>query len=92
MRHYYSTINQVVATFSDIHESPRSGEYISVHFERPNPNGFDVMDISLPGMDCEKCLGFTEEEMLVLKRYALNNSALIWEIAREDGKVIADNI
>ncbi|MBO6266929.1 MAG: hypothetical protein J6M06_01720 [Synergistaceae bacterium] len=50
------------------------------------------MDISLPGMDCEKCLGFTEEEMLGLKRYALNNSALIWEIAREDGEVIADNI
>ena len=50
------------------------------------------MEISLPGMDCDKCLGFTEEEMLGLKRYVLNNSALIWEIAREDGKIIADAI
>ena len=92
MRHYYSTVNHVVATFSDIHDSPRNGEYLSVHLERPNPKGFDIMEISLPGMDCEKCLGFTEEEMLGLKRYVLNNSALIWEIAREDGKVIADTV
>lgn len=91
-RHYYSTVNGTVTTFADIHDSPAHGEYITVHFERPSEKGFDIMEVTLPSMDMEKCLGFSEEEMLWLKRYALNNSALIWEIAREDGEIIADSV
>ena len=44
----------------------------------------------LPSFTCRKCTGFTEDELLKLEKFARNNSALIWEVAREDGEIIAD--
>ena len=35
-------------------------------------------------------LRFTEDELLRLTTFVRNNSSLIWEIAREDGDIIAD--
>ena len=34
--------------------------------------------------------GFSEDERTELLNFVQRNSALIWEIAREDGEVIAD--
>ena len=39
-----------------------------------------------------KCMGFTEDEEYKLRRFVERNSPLIWEIAREDGEVIAYDI
>ena len=39
---------------------------------------------------CTKYSGFTEDERAKLTEFVRNNSALIWEIAREDGELVAD--
>ena len=41
MKHYYSTIDGIVTTFSDIHCSAAKGESILVHMERAQEHGFD---------------------------------------------------
>ena len=90
MKHYYSTIQGVVTTFSDIYASPTRGESIIVHMERSSANGFDVAEFLLPSFKCQNYTGFTEDELRSLDTFVRNNSALIWEIAREDGDIIAD--
>ena len=42
MKHHYSTINGIVTTFSDIHQSAQKGESILVYMERAAENGFDT--------------------------------------------------
>ena len=90
MKHHYSTIDGIVTTFSDIHESAATGESILVYMERAHEGGFDVAEFLLPSITCTKCIGFDEAEKQKMTAFVLNNSALIWEIAREDGDKIAD--
>ena len=65
-------------------------ESITVHLERPSENGFDIAEYVLPACVLKKCMGFNEDEEYVLRQFVKNNSPLIWEIAREDGDIIAD--
>ena len=90
MKHHYSTIDNVHTTFSDIYASETKGESIIVHMERPTDHGFDYAEFILPSITCTKCMGFTEDEFLKLTTFVKNNSSLIWEIAREDGDIIAN--
>lgn len=90
MKHYYSTIDGVVTTFSDIHTSKTRGESILVYMERATDQGFDMAEFLLPSITCQKCVGFSGKELADLALFVRNNSPLIWEIAREDGEVIAD--
>ena len=90
MKHHYSTINDIHTTFSDIYASETKGESIMVHMERAAANGFDQAEFILPSISCTKCMGFTEDELLCLTTFVRNNSSLIWEIAREDGNIIAN--
>ena len=125
MKHHYSTINGIVTTFSDIHQSAQKGESILVYMERAAENGFDTAEILLTSISlvsyphkrplrghCAPPLqkpsqsvcafgltswgfmvsysGFSEDERTELLNFVQRNSALIWEIAREDGEVIAD--
>lgn len=89
MKNYYSTVDNIILTFSDIEE--RNGfEEITVRFERPNENGFDFAVGKLPNNMFYKCFGFSEDELLELERYLRNNNFLIWEIAREkEGVTVA---
>ena len=50
MKHHYSTINGIVTTFSDIHQSAQKGESILVYMERAAENGFDTAEILLPSI------------------------------------------
>lgn len=86
MKNYYSTLDDVVMTFSDIEEKSGFDE-ISVYFERPNENGFDFAEGKLPNNMLYKSYGFSQTELMQLERYLCNNAALIWEIAREKGGV-----
>lgn len=52
--------------------------------------GFDQAEFLLPSVVCTKCMWFTEDELIKLTVFVKNNSPLIWEIAREDGEIIAD--
>lgn len=90
MKHYYSTIDGVITTFSDIYVSELKGESIVVHMEKPVDNGFYTAEFLLPSITCTKLSGFSEDDLIRLKQFVLNNSSLIWEIAREDGERIAD--
>lgn len=90
MKHYYSTVDGVITTFSDIYVSELKGESIVVHMEKPVANGFYTAEFLLPSITCTKVSGFSEDDLICLKQFVLNNSSLIWEIAREDGERIAD--
>lgn len=84
MRNYYSTVDDIVLTFSDIEEH-NGFEEITVRFERPNENGFDFAEGKLPNNMFYKTYGFSEDELMCMEKYLRNNAFLIWEIAREKG-------
>lgn len=86
MKNYYSTVDNVILTFSDIEEKDGFDE-ITVYFERPNDHGFDFAEGKLPNNMFYKSYGFSEDELLGLERYLKNNSFLIWEMAREKAGV-----
>lgn len=89
MKNYYSTVDNIVLTFSDIEEK-NGFEEITVRFERTNDNGFDFAEGKLPNNMFYKTYGFSEDELLELERYLRNNNFLIWEIAREkEGVTVA---
>ena len=70
--YYYSTVNGIIMTHSALLEKD-GFDIVKVHFERPNDDGFDFLDMTLP------------DEILKLKRYAKNNSSLIWDFAQKGG-------
>jgi hypothetical protein len=86
MRHYYSTMDGIVLTFSNIEEIDEF-DSITVLFERVNTNGFDFAEGKLPNNIFYKSYGFSEDELMELENYLLRNSFLIWEIARELGGI-----
>lgn len=80
---YYSTVDNVVLTFSKINKNGIFEE-IDVRFERPNEKGgFDFAEGKLPNNVFYKTYGFSEDELLDLENYLRNNAFLIWELARE---------
>ncbi len=83
MSNYYSTINEVVLTFSNIQRNEKGFETIIARLERPNSNGFDYSEWKLPCISNIKAFGFSEDEIMEQERYLRNNSTLIWEMARE---------
>jgi len=84
MKHYYSTLNNVVLTHSDLSEEDNQRK-VFVRFERPNSNGFDFVEGVLPGVVFSKTYGFSEDELFDLKDYLQNNAFLIWDYAQKGG-------
>ncbi|WP_394924199.1 hypothetical protein [uncultured Robinsoniella sp.] len=85
MKNYYSTIDNVVLTFSDVEEDKNGFDSITFRFERSNENGFDFAEGALPENQIYKTYGFSEDELMQMQEYLKNNSFLIWEIASEKG-------
>jgi len=85
VKNYYSTVDNIVLTFSDIEEKNGFDE-ITVYFERPNDNGFDFAEGKLPENQFYKCYGFSEDELMKLNKYIKNNASLIWKIAQDEGR------
>ena len=83
MKHYYSTVDGIKLTFSDIEEDNDGFDVITFYFERENDKGFDCAEGKLPENNIYKSYGLSEDELLSLQEYIKNNSFLIWEIARE---------
>jgi hypothetical protein len=84
MKHYFSTVNNVVLTHSDM-ESTAMGRKVRVYFERSNNEEFDFAEGELPAAEFSKTYGFSQNELLQFKRYLKNNSFLIWEYAQKGG-------
>lgn len=91
MKYFFSELDEVTLTFSDININRDGMEFIRIYFERPNERGFDFLESTLPSLRVKKSRGFTAEESARLLDYARTNSFLIWEIAREDGEKLAAN-
>ena len=92
MKYFFSEIDEVTLTFSDIRLNRYGMEYIKIYFERPNQNGFDFLESALPMLKIKSSRGFTQEEQAELLDYARTNAFLIWEIAREDGGKVAASL
>ena len=86
MKHFYSEIHEVILTFSDIHETRDGMEYIRIYFERPNNDGFDFLESTLPSLEIKKTYGFSQEEITKLLDYARINAFIMWDIARESAE------
>ena len=82
--YYYSTVNEIVMTHSEILEKD-GFDIVKVHFESAGDDSLDFLDLTLPGEIVYKSFGFSEDEILKLKRYAKNNSSLIWDFAQKGG-------
>lgn len=74
MKNYYSTIDGVVFTFSDIEEDRDGFDSITFRFERSNDKGFDFAEGKLPENQVYKSYGFSEDELLQMQEYLKNNS------------------
>lgn len=91
MKHYYSTIDENVLTFSDIH-SEGNLDYIRVYFERPNDSGFDFAEGTIPACTFTKTYGFSQDELMGMADYLRRNELLIWQLASgyfEGGDIVA---
>lgn len=86
MKNYYSTVDNIVTTFSDVEEKNGFDE-ITVYFERQNGESFDFAEGKLPNVLIYKSYGFSQEELYQLEKYMRNNAALIWELASEKAGV-----
>lgn len=84
MKHYYSTVEGVVLTHSDIEEK-NFLKTITLYFERAieGERGFDIAELILPNYNFTKVMGITEDDVLELEEYARNNAPLTWELAKE---------
>ena len=83
MKNFYSELDEITLTFSDIHATPYGMEYIRIYFERPTENGFDFLESTIPSLQVNARSGFSDAEVGELLRYAQANSFLMWDIARE---------
>jgi len=88
MKHYFSTVNNIVLTHSDM-EYGELGRKVRVYFERPSAAAesteFDFAEGCIPSFEFYKSYGFSQNELLQLQRYMRNNSFLIWEYAQNGG-------
>ncbi|MBR4384643.1 MAG: hypothetical protein IKP64_13930 [Selenomonadaceae bacterium] len=85
MKNFFSEIDDVTLTFSDVRATRSGMEYLQIYFERPNSNGFDFLEATLPALTVKKSAGFDEEETARLLDYARTNAFLLWDVAREGG-------
>lgn len=92
MKYFFSEVDEITLTFSDIYINRYGMEYIRIYFERPNRNGFDFLESTLPALKIKNSSGFTKDEQSELLNYARTNAFLIWEIAREDGGKVAASL
>jgi len=88
VKNYYSTVDNIVLTFSDIEEKNGFDE-ITVYFERPNEHGFDFAEGRLPENQFYKSFGFSEDELIKLNKYIRNNASLIWKIAQDERRTVS---
>ena len=90
MKNYYSTVDNVVLTHSDMLREDHTRR-VYVRFERPNDHGFDFAEGILPENIFTKTCGFSEDELFDLQDYLRCNAFLIWEFAQEGGDSRAES-
>lgn len=92
MKYFFSEIDEVTLTFSDIHATRDGMEFIRIYFEYPTEDGFNFLESTLPTLNVKKSSGFSKEETARLLDYARTNAFLIWDIAREGADKFAASV
>ena len=92
MKHFFSEIDEVTLTFSDVRTTRDGMEYLRIYFERPNSNGFDFLESTLPALTVIKSAGFSKAETARLLNYARTNAFLLWDVAREGDDELAASV
>ena len=82
MKNFYTEIDNITMTFSDIKKTDDGMEYIKIYFEKPVDGGFYFLESTLPSLDIVDVEGFSEQEQRKLLAYASRNSFIVWELAR----------
>ena len=91
MKNYYSTVNNIRCSFSDVEEDNGFDE-ITVSFERNIDSEISYAEGKLPDCEIYNNIGFSEDNLIHLKQYLKNNSALIWKMALESNKYTVDDL
>jgi len=91
MKHYYSTVDNIILTHSDL-LIENNQRIVYIRFERPYNNGFDFAEGTLPFNSFYKTYGFSEDELFTLSDYLQHNSLLIWDYAQKGGGLNAQSI
>ena len=89
MKNFYTEIDNIILTYSDIEKTKDGMEFIRIYFEKPVEGGFKFLESTLPALDIVDAEGFTEKEQKELLDYAGRNAFLIWELARKGGFEVA---
>jgi len=77
-------MDDIVATFSDIQQDKSGSEYLRLYFERPcKVHFFDFLETRIPGFEVVASEGFTDQEIQKLLIYAMKDSSIVWETAKE---------
>ena len=92
MKYFFSEIDEITLTFSDIQTNDDGMKFIKIYFEHPNANGFDFLESTLPTLNVKNSFGFNQDEQTRLLNYAKANAFLIWDVAREGGEKIAASV
>ena len=92
MKYFFSEIDEVTLTFSDICTNRDGMKFIKIYFEHPNSDGFDFLESTLPTLQVKDSCGFSADESAKLLDYARTNAFLIWELAREGGEKLAASV
>ncbi|SFB01769.1 hypothetical protein [Selenomonas ruminantium] len=89
MKNFYSEVDDVTLTYSDIKTTDDGMEYIRIYFEKPIEGGFSFLESVIPGLDIKETEGFSDEEVTDLLGYANRNAFIIWRLAKEGSAGIA---
>ena len=83
MKNFFSEINGVTLTFSDIQNQNEFLEYVDVLIERIKNSKIDYIYTQIPGFEILDAKGFSDKEIDYWLDYTKRDSSLIWESAKE---------
>lgn len=83
MKNFFSEMDNISLTFSDIALNDNGMEFMRIYFERPSDSGFDFLESIIPGFNVVASRGFSESEIDSLLNYAMRNSYLLWDFSRQ---------
>lgn len=83
MKNFFSEIDGVTLTFSDIQVDNNGMEFVDLLIERVKDNQLNYILSRIPGFEVLDSVGFSSSEIRRQIHYALRNSYLIWDNARE---------